>query len=139
MSTYFHGLDSESRERYRKKLEAANLSVADDPYLPRKDVEWRSDMGCWPKIEYPDIFTYFINRPGTFTLQQLSSWRQLEAYNYFKNNYVRTVFSQSCGKLVIIKAKVNPSQRSPDLAHEAWIIAKKEGTIVSAHCTCKAG
>ena len=38
-STYFHSLDGESRERYKKKLEATDLSVADDPYLPRKDVK----------------------------------------------------------------------------------------------------
>lgn len=62
----------------------------------------------------------FISQPGTFTLQQSPSWRQLEAYNYFKNNYVRTVFCSVCngGRCVVVKAKVNPSQKSPDLAHD---------------------
>ena len=56
---------------------------------------------------------------------------------------MRTVFSFGFGhhgkSLVMLKAKVNPSQRSPDDAHEPWIIAKFEGDIVCAHCTCMAG
>ena len=48
-------------------------------------------------------------------------------------------FGQGVLKGILGKAKVNPSQRSPDDAHEAWIIAKPDGCIVSAHCTCKAG
>ena len=56
---------------------------------------------------------------------------------------MRTVFAMAFGqgvaKCVLVKAKVNPSQRSPDEAHEAWVIAKPDGYIVSAHCTCKAG
>ena len=140
MSSYFHGLDKESRDWYQRKLQLTGLSISDDPYSSTRSGKWCSDMGCWPKIEFADIFSYFISRPGTFTLEQLASWRQLEAYNYFLNNHVRTVFSCTCfcGKCVLLKAKVNPSQRSPDLAHEAWIVAKK-GTIVCAHCTCKAG
>ena len=39
----------------------------------------------------------------------------------------------------LLKAKVNPSQRTADKAHEAWIIARSSGLIVSAHCTCMAG
>ena len=141
MSSYFQALDKNSKERYQQKLELVGISLNDDPYSPDRSGEWSSDVRYWPKIEYGDIFSYFISRPGTFTLQQLTSWRQLEAYNYFKNNHVRTVFSSTCdaGRCVVLKAKVNPSQRAPDLANEAWIIVRKDGTIVSAHCTCKAG
>ena len=48
-------------------------------------------MVNWPKIEYRHIFAYFISRPGTCMQEQLLSWKQLEAYNYFQNGYVRTV------------------------------------------------
>ena len=46
----------------------------------------------------------------------LASWRLLEAYNYFENNYVQTIFTSSCDsdRSVVLKTKVNPSQRSPD-------------------------
>ena len=140
MSSYFIGLDKPAKDRYKQKLELAGLKLQDDPYQADEgSKKWSSDVTRWPKVEHGDIFAYFITRPGTFTLQQLASWKQLEAYNYFKNNYVRTVFSCVRGNMVVLKAKVNPSQNSPDLAHEAWIISRENGTIVSAHCTCKAG
>jgi hypothetical protein len=34
---------------------------------------------------------------------------------------------------------VNPSQRSPDEAHTAWVATKKDGEILTAHCSCMAG
>jgi len=141
MSGYFESLDWQGKEQYKEKLEAVGLSIKDDPY--GVDDRFRSDMTVWPKIEYGHIFAYFITRPGTYTQQQLLSWKQLEAYNYFESGYVRTVLSREFGsgktRCVILKAKVNPSQRSPDNAHEAWIIARIDGQIVSAHCTCMAG
>ena len=143
MSSYFETLDRQGKDRYRGKLEAVGLSLKDDPYMPGASDKWRSDMACWPKIEYGHIFAYFISRPGTYTQEQLLSWKQLEAYNYFQNGYVRTVLSSMFGsgstRCVLLKAKVNPSQRARDNAHEAWIIARKDGPIVSAHCTCMAG
>ena len=116
MSRYFQSLDKRSKERYVLKLEVAGLTIKEDPYLPERDTEWSSDVRNWPKIEYADILSYFITRPGTFTLKQLTSRRQLEAYNYFQNNHVRTVFSSACndGKCAVIKAKVNPSQKLPE-------------------------
>ena len=56
-----------------------------------------------------------LKRPGTYTQEQLLSWKQLEAYNFFESGYVRTVFAMAFGqdvaKCVLVKAKVNPSQR----------------------------
>ena len=81
-----------------------------------------------------NIFTYFIRRPGLYTQEQLLSWKQLDAYSYFQAGYVRTVlskgFSHDGSTFCLLKAKVNPSQKSPDLAHEAWIIAKQCGDII---------
>ena len=100
-------------------------------------------VACETKIEYGHIFGYFISRPGVYTQEQLLSWKQLDAFNYFEAGYVRTVFSMGFGhaggRCVLLKAKVNPSQRSPDDAQQAWIIAKHNGEVVSAHCTCMAG
>ena len=33
-------------------------------------------------MEYGHIFAYFITRLGTYTQEELISWKQLEAYNY---------------------------------------------------------
>lgn len=117
--------------------------MQDEPYLPENGGKFVSEMATWPQIKYGHIFTYFISRPGELTQEQLLSWKQLDAFNYDRTGYVRTAFSMGFGhhgaKYVLLKAKVNPSQRSPDDANEAWIIAKRDGEIVSAHCTCMAG
>ena len=68
----------------------------------------------------------------------------MDAYNSFQAGHVRTVFSHQFGpgkKMVLLKAKVNPSQRLPDDTRVAWIISKTNGEIihVCTHCTCMAG
>ena len=124
-------------------MESVGLLLSDDPYLESNDGRFSDDMSLWPRVEYGHIFAYFIKRPGTYTQEQLLSWKQLEAYNFFESGYVRTVYAMAFGqgvrKCILLKAKVNPSQRSPDDVREAWIIAKPDGSIVSAHCTCMAG
>ena len=82
---------------------------------------WSPDVAPWPSIGYGDFFSYFISTPATFTMEQLASWKQLKACNYLKNNHVRTVFSSACkdGRSVVLKAKVNSSQNSPEQAHAA--------------------
>ena len=141
MSSYVESLDLQGKKRYTEKLETVGLSLADDPYSLGE--RFNSDMTSWPKIEYGHIFAYFITRPGTYTQQELVSWKQLEAYNYFQSGYVREILSMTFGsgkaRCVALKAKVNPSQRAPENAHEAWLIARVEGDILCAHCTCMAG
>ena len=140
MSSYFRGLDGHERARYEGKLSKVGISLQDDPYISSD--KFKSDMVGWPNIEYGHIFSYLITRPGVYTLEQLLSWKQLEGYNYFKSNHVRAILSRKHGPhkdICALKAHVNPSQNSPDNAHEAWVIAKEDGTIITAHCTCMAG
>ena len=138
-SMYYESLEAKAKQRYREKLSCVGLSIQDYPYLPINNGRFVNDMATWPRIEFGHIFGYFITRPGVYTQQQLLSWKQLDAFNYFQAGYVRIVLSFSFGhagkRLVTLKAKVNPSQRSPDQAHEPWIIAKFED-VVCAHCTC---
>ena len=35
----------------------------------------------------------------------------------------------------VLIARVNPSQNSPDKAHQAWICVQHDGTVITAHCT----
>ena len=67
----------------------------------------------------------------------------MDAYNYFMSGHVRTIYSRVFGigrkKIVILKALVNPSQKDPDKASQAWVITKPDGTILCGHCTCMAG
>ena len=137
------GQIASERERYKQKLESVRLTLSDDPFMKDNHHRFSDDMTLWPRIEYGHIFGYFINRPGTYTQEQLLSWKQLEAYKYFESGFVRTVFAVGFGqgdqKCCLLKAKVNPSQRTADQAHEAWIIVRLSGLVVSAHCTCMAG
>ena len=81
-SSYYDSLPNEAKERYVAKLESVGLSLSDDPYLSQNDSRFSSEMSLWPSIEYGHIFTYYISRPGTYTQEQLISWKQLEAYSY---------------------------------------------------------
>ena len=67
------------------------LDLNDDPFDAKNSVKYGSDLTDWPKVEYGHIFCYFIERPGVFTKQQLISWKQMTAYNYFQSGFVRTV------------------------------------------------
>ena len=122
---------------------SVGLSIENDPFLPKNDSRFDDSLRNWPRTEFGHIFTYFVSRPGIYTQEQLLSWKQMDAYGYFQAGYVRTVYSFRFNHLgkqyVMVKAKVNPSQRSPDAANESWIIVKSEGDIVCAHCTCMAG
>ena len=41
--------------------------------------------------------------------------------------------------MVLMIAKVNPSHKSLENTNQPWLIAKHDGEIVAAHCTCMAG
>ena len=49
MSSYFEMMDRQTKDRYRKKLEAVGLSLKDDPYRPGTSDQWYSDMTYWPR------------------------------------------------------------------------------------------
>ena len=117
MSTYFSSLDPVARERYTKRLDVLGL-----------------------KEEYGHIFCYFVQRPGLYTQQELMQWKSLEAYNYFQSGFVRDVKLWAINHdQCILHAYVNPSMRSPEKRHDAWVAVKECGTIITAHCKCMAG
>ena len=75
MSLYFRGLLKESGVRCKQKLIVSGLPPEQDPYSPNWSDEWSPDVVQWTSIEDGDIFSYFISRPGTFTMEQLASWK----------------------------------------------------------------
>ena len=139
MSAHFLSLQGPARERYVDKLRLVGLEESDDPYSYTNSSRFTDDLTSWPAVEYGHIFGYFITRPGLYTQEQLLAWKQLDAYNYFQSGYVRSILVWRVDNTRILKALVNPSQRSPDNAHHCWLAVKKDGTVISAHCTCMAG
>ena len=98
-------------------------------------------MSLWPPVEYGHIFCYFIERPGVYTRQQLLQWKSMDAYNYYQSGCVRNIelWARSKAPLCIVRAKVNPSQSSPDSSHFAWVAVKSDGQVITGHSTCMAG
>ena len=140
MSDYFLSLTATAKARYLSKLSTLGLKENDDPYAPHNRAKFVNDMSMWPNIEFGNIFLYFIERPGVYTRKQMMQWKSLNAYNYFRNGYVREVrVLRVSGTSQILTAEVNPSQITPDKAHQAWVAAKTDGEIITAHCTCMAG
>ena len=139
MSEYFQCLQGRARLRYLEKLHLVGLEDSDDPYSELNSSKFTDDLTKWPAVEYSHIFRYFITRPGLYTQEQLVAWKQLDAYNYFLTGHVRKISVSSLGSIRLLKALVNPSQRSPDSAHHCWLAVKRDGAITSAHCMCMAG
>lgn len=136
MSEYLTSLDEVARERYLGKLELLGLGEEDDPYAQQNQHKFVEDLPSWPSIEYGHIFCYFVERPGVYTKQELMQWKSLEAYNYFVRDVKLWAVSPEHR---VLQAQVNPSMRSPDKPHDAWIAVKANGTIITAHCKCMAG
>lgn len=140
-SEYYDSLDYISQRRYIDKLKVRGVKIP-DPYSISDDF-WIDDPTKWPDIEFGDVYTYLIDREGMFTKESLNAYRSLDAYNYFYNGYVQTVYYYSVEQsMCVLKAKVNPSQKAPDSCHSPWIVIKANDLdcrVKVAHCTCMAG
>ena len=65
MSEYFKSLSNTAKSRYKEKLQAVGLTIEADPYIPGSDNKYLSDnMAQWPRVEYGNIFAYFVQRPA---------------------------------------------------------------------------
>ncbi|KAJ8031893.1 hypothetical protein HOLleu_25248 [Holothuria leucospilota] len=135
-SKYFEGLDEGSKARYQSKI---NHIGNVDPYtIARKD--WSADPKILPAISYPDIVNYVLFSPCPYRLEDMRSYIGLEAYNQFVSGWVREVVAWKAERnLVIVSGRVMHSQRLQETALHPWVIAQKDGKIISAHCNCMAG
>ena len=139
LSSYFFSLKFAERKRYLEKLKIDGHELG-DPFAMEGE-QWSEDLTMWPELEFGDLYTYLIESKGVYTKENLKAYKSLEAYNYYYNQHVQTVYHFSTGLgWSILKAKVNPSQNSADKPHEAWVIIKTQtGSVRTGHCTCKAG
>lgn len=134
-------LDSAAFSRYRQKLTLSGYRVPDPYSVPSR--EWDDRVSLWPPVEYGNIYSYFINTPGMYTVESLKSYKSLDSYSLYHAGHVQTVLHHKVAKespVCILKAKVQKSQSVTDKPYEAWAtVTKKTGDINAAHCTCMAG
>ena len=70
---YMEQLSSSDINQYRHKLTLANGDLLPCPYT-LKDC-WKSDVVAWPLVGWPDIYSYIIERPSTYTKSSLKAYR----------------------------------------------------------------
>ena len=137
-SEYVSSLDYLAQKRYSEKYQIEGVTLP-DPY-ELKDEIWSEDLSLWPDLQFSDIYTYLIETKGQYTREDLKAYKSLESYSYYYNGHVRTVYCYTHDRFVITKAKVNPSQKSPQETHTPWVIIHRASAeIKTAHCNCKAG
>ena len=117
-SSYFASSTYITQKQYMEKLKRFHL---EDPFAIA-DEWWSEDLLKWPDVEFGNVYTYLIDTKGVYTEESLAAYKSLEAYNYYENRHVRTVYHLSTSNhYSVLKAKVNPSQNSPDSHHEACL------------------
>jgi len=142
-STYLSTLSSADRQRYDLKLQGSGFKFQ-DPYSIDKS-EWNSDLSFWPDISFGDIWTYLVLTPGVYTAENMKAYKSLGGYNFFTCGKVMPVLYYTNEESVacILRSTVQPSQshlNDKKSWHHPWVLVNKStGSIIAAHCTCKAG
>ncbi|XP_062288031.1 uncharacterized protein LOC133993176 [Scomber scombrus] len=135
-SRYCESLDPISKERYREKI---IKYVGCDPYMMKKS-DFSTDLNDLPAIEAVDITNYLVLQTSFYSKEQMKAYKSMEAYNFFVSGWVHDLGSKVLhedNRLVF--ARVNHSQRSGETPLKTWIITKKDGEVIAAHCNCMAG
>lgn len=132
-------LDAAGKKRYVEKLNLIGKDV-DDPYCAKNPESNLSDI--LPVVEFGDLYHYLITAPSPVTREELKAWKSMDGRNYFVAGWVgklRAFKVDSSGDKVVVLAKVRHSQAVSAEELEPWVAAEKSGSVICAHCTCKAG
>lgn len=144
-SRYLATLQPQDRKRFQEKLKYVvdgELLAIQNPYESWNAPSWSDKPTAWPEIEFGDLWTYLVEKPGPFTEAKMKAYKSLEAHEYFVSRKVGVVYSREVKEktgIFILKAEVRPGQAESQNSYLAWIVAKRNGEILTAHCDCKAG
>ena len=74
-------------------------------------------------------------------VEDLSDYKGSKAYSYFKQGWLSNISYHSLGSSkCLLKSECRPSERLRDSPHKLCVcLSKKEGKVITAHCTCMAG
>ncbi|XP_049519692.1 uncharacterized protein LOC125944013 [Dermacentor silvarum] len=131
LSAYAHDLRGPEKRRYEEKV---HLCSGVDPYDYDGD-EAVCDVNLLPRVEFTDIKDYLVHGTSFVTREDLKAYKSMEAHNYVTSGWVQQprVRDLGDGRCVVV------GNAFCDKPFEPWLLAKEDGEIVNAHCTCKAG
>ena len=132
-SDYIKGLQTHVKSRYLQKIFVVGVDLASIP-------SDQFDPECLPQIESTHLLAYLVLETSHYTKDQFKAYKSLEAYNQMVSGFVTSVRGLMISGKCVVVVKVRNSQRMNNPLVNIWIIADKDGTILSAHClNCKAG
>nr|XP_054928796.1 uncharacterized protein LOC129385755 [Dermacentor andersoni] len=135
--SYSEELVGPTRARYRAKIEMCD---GIDPYELCIGKDATPNVDLLPTVTHADIVNYLVLSTSHVTLQQMKAYKSLEGHNYFTSGWVKSIAAkQLASERVIVLSEVNHSQRLREVPLKVWILAKADGTVGTAHCTCMAG
>ena len=101
---YREGLGPQERARYLEKLRFIGGA---DPYKLAPSFWINEDPESLPSIAYPDIVNYLVFSPSPYTVEDLKSYKSLEAYNQMVCGWVREMQHQVINDRCVVNAKVS--------------------------------
>ena len=134
-------VEEDSKKEYEKKLGVDDRLIPDPFKIPHGWLEEDEGMAFWTMLLYPDIFNYLMFYPTQLGSTDLSDYKNLKAYSYYKSGWLQPLYFDklSGSKYCIFKGECRQSQRIKEINYKFWIIKEKFGKIRSCHCTCMAG
>ena len=91
-------------------------------------------------MESIDLVSFLVLETSYYTQNQFKAFKTLQAYNQMVSGFIKSVEGHLISGNYIVIGKVRHSQKMNDPCVPLWIIANREGAILSAHCRgCMAG
>ena len=131
LSDYVIQLENQIKARYLQKISVIGV----DPFLLSSE---SLDSNCLPSIEAVDLVSFLILEHSFYTKQTFKNYKSLQAYNQVVSKFVTSVKGKQIKDLYVVLGEVLHSQKLKQKPVQCWVIANKDGTVLSGHCMCMA-
>ena len=109
--------------------------------LVKDPSKWSKDINDFPVFIYPDLYSYFLNKPG-YDKESLKAYKALTGYKLMNDGYVWDLGIYNVAEMdyMFIKFQVKPTQKTLTMDkkkyYESWVIMKRDGEVITAHNEC---
>ncbi|XP_053698602.1 uncharacterized protein LOC128745553 [Sabethes cyaneus] len=134
LSSYACNLPKENSNVYQRYLDKIKMIGRIDPYTIKFQ---KPELPT--KVTTGSVIDYLINFRSPYTGNIIKNSRSMEGYKKFENGFVHSVDGKLLGEEYIVMGKVIHSMRLNESMLRPWIIVRKPGNILCAHCNCIAG